>query len=317
MEIYETQAEIASRKNWFLSLLVITLVAFGTLVLLQGIAVVLIPPIFQISVDELMGLVGGDYSVPNGRMALLFAQGLGSGLGFWLATWGILRFLEKADLGWAKQLSRVNGKNLAWVTAMTVGGMLVNGLLMYWNSHLVLPEFLSGVEQWMRDMEKQLMELTQFLTDFQSIPELLAGILVIGVFAGVGEELFFRGLIQPKLQGYLRSPHWGIWVTALIFSAIHVQFYGFLPRLFLGALFGYLYHYTGSLFYPILGHILNNALTLLLVYWSNQGVLELDVQSTDTVSYPGAVVGILVINLGVRYFKKANRVKDEKLDQSV
>jgi membrane protease YdiL (CAAX protease family) len=317
MEIYETQAEIASRKNWFLSLLVITLVAFGTLVLLQGIAVVLIPPIFQISVDELMSLVGGDYSVPNGRMALLFAQGLGSGLGFWLATWGILRYLEKADLGWTKQLSRVNGKNLAWVTAMTVGGMLVNGLLMYWNSHLVLPEFLSGVEQWMRDMEKQLMELTQFLTDFQSIPELLAGILVIGVLAGVGEELFFRGLIQPKMQGYFRSPHWGIWVTAIVFSAIHVQFYGFLPRLFLGALFGYLYHYTGSLFYPILGHILNNALTLLLVYWSNQGVLELDVQSTDTVSYPGVVVGILVLNLGVRYFKKVNKGKDEKLDQSI
>lgn len=317
MEIYETQAEIASRKNWFLSLLVITLVAFGTLVLLQGIAVVLIPPIFQISVDELMSLVGGDYSVPNGRMALLFAQGLGSGLGFWLATWGILRYLEKADLGWTKQLSRVNGKNLAWVTAMTVGGMLFNGLLMYWNSLLILPEFLSGVEQWMRDMEKQLMELTQFLTDFQSIPELLAGILVIGVLAGVGEELFFRGLIQPKMQGYFRSPHWGIWVTAIVFSAIHVQFYGFLPRLFLGALFGYLYHYTGSLFYPILGHILNNALTLLLVYWSNQGVLELDVQSTDTVSYPGVVVGILVLNLGVRYFKKVNKGKDEKLDQSI
>jgi len=317
MEIYETQAEIASRKNWFLSLLVITLVAFGTLVLLQGIAVVLIPPIFQISVDELMSLVGGDYSVPNGRMALLFAQGLGSGLGFWLATWGILRYLEKADLGWTKQLSRVNGKNLAWVTAMTVGGMLVNGLLMYWNSHLVLPEFLSGVEQWMRDMEKQLMELTQFLTDFQSIPELLAGILVIGVLAGVGEELFFRGLIQPKMQGYFRSPHWGIWVTAIVFSAIHVQFYGFLPRLFLGALFGYLYHYTGSLFYPILGHILNNALTLLLVYASNEGLIEMDIQSTDAVSYPGALAGILVLILGFLYFKKANGVKDEKLDQSI
>ncbi|MEY3644355.1 MAG: hypothetical protein RLZZ207_1050 [Bacteroidota bacterium] len=317
MEIYETQAEIASRKNWFLSLLVITLVAFGTLVLLQGIAVVLIPPIFQISVDELMSLVGGDYSVPNGRMALLFAQGLGSGLGFWLATWGILRYLEKADLGWTKQLSRVNGKNLAWMTAMTVGGMLVNGLLMYWNSHLVLPEFLSGVEQWMRDMEKQLMELTQFLTDFQSIPELLAGILVIGVLAGVGEELFFRGLIQPKMQGYFRSPHWGIWVTAIVFSAIHVQFYGFLPRLFLGALFGYLYHYTGSLFYPILGHILNNTLTLLLVYASNEGLIEMDIQSTDAVSYPGALAGILVLILGFLYFKKANGVKDEKLDQSI
>ncbi len=317
MEIYETQAEIASRKNWLLSLVVITLVAFGTLVLLQGLSLAAVPFLFQVSMEDMMSLVSGNYDIPNGRMALLFIQGIGSGLGFCVATWIIVRFLEKANLNWAKQRARVSTKNLALVTVMTVGGMLVNGLLMYWNSHLVLPEFLSEVEQWMRDMEAQLMELTQFLTDFQSIPELLAGILVIGVFAGVGEEMFFRGLIQPKMQGYLRSPHWGIWVTAIIFSAIHAQFFGFLPRLFLGALFGYLYHYTGSLFYPILGHILNNALTLLLVYWSNQGVLELDMQSTDTVSYPGVVVGILVLNLGVRYFKKVNKGKDEKLDQGV
>jgi membrane protease YdiL (CAAX protease family) len=317
MEIYETQAEIATRKNWLLSLVVITLVAFGTLVLLQGISIALVPFLFQVSMEDLMSLVAGNYDIPNGRMALLFTQGVGSGLGFWAATWIVVRFLEKADLNWTKQLSRVNGKNMALVTAMTVGGMLFNGLLMYWNSHLVLPEFLSGVEQWMRDMETQLMELTQFLTDFQSIPELLTGILVIGVFAGVGEELFFRGLIQPKMQGYFRSPHWGIWVTAFIFSAIHAQFFGFLPRVFLGALFGYLYHYTGSLFYPILGHILNNALTLLLVYGANQGFIDLDVQATDTVSYPGAIVGFLVLILGFLYFKKVNRGKDEKLDQSV
>jgi membrane protease YdiL (CAAX protease family) len=317
MEIYETQAEIASRKNWLLSLVVITLVAFGALVLLQGISLALVPFLFQVSMEDLMSLVAGNYDIPNGRMALLFTQGIGSGLGFCAATWIIVRFLEKANLNWTKQLSRVSGKNLALVTAMTVGGMLFNGLLMYWNSLLVLPDFLSGVEQWMRDMETQLMELTQYLTDFQSIPELLAGILVIGVFAGVGEEMFFRGLIQPKMQRYFQSPHLGIWITAFIFSAIHVQFYGFLPRMFLGALFGYLYHYTGSLFYPILGHILNNTFTLLLVYASNEGLIELDVQSTDTVSYPGALVGFLVLILGFLYFKKVNRGKDEKLDQGV
>jgi membrane protease YdiL (CAAX protease family) len=317
MEIYETQAEIATRKNWLLSLVVITLVAFGTLVLLQGLSLAFVPFLFQVSMEDMMSLVSGNYDIPNGRMALLFTQGIGSGLGFWVATWIIIRFLEKANLNWAKQRTRVSSKNLALVTAMTVGGMLFNGLLMYWNSQMVLPEFLSGVEQWMREMETQLMELTVFLTDFQSIPELLTGILVIGVFAGVGEELFFRGLIQPKMQVYFRSPHWGIWVTAFIFSAIHAQFFGFLPRLFLGALFGYLYHYTGSLFYPILGHILNNALTLLLVYGSNQGFIDLDVQATDTVSYPAALVGFLVLILGFLYFKKVNRGKDEKLDQSV
>jgi len=317
MEIYETQAEIASRKNWLLSLVVITLVTFGTLVLLQGLSLAVVPFLFQVSMEDMMSLVSGNYDIPNGRMALLFTQGIGSGLGFWVATWIIIRFLEKANLKWAKQRARVSSKNLALVTAMTVGGMLLNGLLMYWNSQMVLPEFLLGVEQWMRDMETQLMELTVFLTDFQSIPELLTGILVIGVFAGVGEELFFRGLIQPKMQVYFRSPHWGIWVTAFIFSAIHAQFFGFFPRLFLGALFGYLYHYTGSLFYPILGHILNNALTLLLVYGSNQGFIDLDVQATDTVSYPAALVGFLVLILGFLYFKKVNRVPNEKLDESV
>lgn len=317
MEIYDTRAEIASRKNWPLSLVVITLVTFGTLVLLQGIAIAVIPSLFHLTMEDLIGLVGGDYDVPNGRMALLFVQGLGSGLGFWLATWGIIRFLEKADLGWTQQLERVNAKNLALVLVMTLGGMLFNGLLVHWNAQLQLPEFLSEVETWMKETELQLMELTKFLTDFQSIPELLTGILVIGVFAGIGEEMFFRGLIQPKIQFYLRSPHLGIWVTAFIFSAIHAQFFGFLPRMFLGAVFGYLYHYTGSLIYPIVGHICNNTLTLLLVYFANQGLLEFDIQSTEPISYPAAFGGLLVLILGFLYFKKVNRATDEKLGEGV
>ncbi|MCE2707913.1 MAG: lysostaphin resistance A-like protein [Bacteroidota bacterium] len=311
MEIYETQAEIASRKNWVLSLVVITLITFGTLVFLQGIATLLIPVLFQVSLDDLVALIEGNYQIPNGRMALLFTQGIGSGLGFCFATWIIVVLLEKASFRWKIQWSRVSGLNLGLILAMTLGGMLFNGFLVYWNSHLVLPSALAPLEQWMREMETQLMELTRFLTDFQSISELLAGILVIGVLAGIGEEVFFRGVIQPKLQGYLRSPHWGIWLTAIIFSAIHVQFYGFLPRLFLGALFGYMYHYTGSLIYPILAHILNNSLTLLAVYLSNQGHLSIDMESTDTVSIPAALGGFLVLSLGFLYFKKVNRVKDE------
>jgi membrane protease YdiL (CAAX protease family) len=317
MEIYDTQAEIASRKNWPFSLVVITLVTFGTLVLLQGIAIAVIPFLFQLTMEDLIGLVGGDYDVPNGRMAMLFVQGLGSGLGFWIATWGITRYLEKADLGWTQQLGRVNAKNLALVLVMTLGGMLFNGLLVHVNAQLQLPGFLADVEVWMKETELQLMELTKFLTDFQSIPELLTGILVIGVFAGIGEEMFFRGLIQPKMQFYLRSPHLGIWVTAFIFSAIHAQFFGFLPRMFLGAIFGYLYHYTGSLVYPIVGHIANNTLTLLLVYFANQGLLEFDIQSTEPISYPAAFGGLLVLILGFLYFKKVNRIGDEKLGEGV
>ncbi len=317
MEIYETQAEIAKRHNWLLSLVVIVLVTFGVLVLLQGLAVAFIPSLFNISLEDFMSLISGNYDVPNGRMAMLFAQGLGSGIGFWAASWFIIRFIEKANLHWDIQSARLNGKNLGLIVLMTLGGMLFNGLLVYWNAQLELPEVMAGMESWMKEMETQLMELTKFLTDFQNVPELLTGILVIGVFAGVGEELFFRGLIQPKMQGYFKSPHWGIWITAIIFSAIHVQFYGFLPRVFLGALFGYMYHYSGSLHYPILAHIFNNSLTVVVVYLSNQGYFDFDLESTDSVSYPAAIVGFLVLILGFLYFKKVNTLEDGKLDKGL
>ena len=317
MEIYETQAEIAKRHNWLLSLVVIVLVTFGVLVLLQGLAVAFIPSLFNISLEDFMSLISGNYDVPNGRMAMLFAQGLGSGIGFWAASWFIIRFIERAELHWDIQRTRFNGQNLGLIVLMTLGGMLFNGLLVYWNAQLELPEVMEGIETWMKEMETQLMELTKFLTDFQSVPELLTGILVIGVFAGVGEELFFRGLIQPKMQSYFKSAHWGIWITAIIFSAIHVQFYGFLPRVFLGALFGYMYHYSGSLLYPIIAHIFNNALTVVVVYLSNQGYFDFDLESTDSVSYPAGLVGLLVLILGFLYFKKVNTLLDGKLDKGL
>ncbi|GAB3232482.1 CPBP family intramembrane metalloprotease [Algoriphagus aestuariicola] len=317
MEIYETRTEIGSRKNWLLSLIVIVLVTFGVLILLQGVALALIPTLYNISIEDLLGLMTGNFDVPNGRMAMLFVQGIGSGIGFWVAAWVITRFIDKAELHWDVQRSRFNSKSFGVALAITLGAMFFNGLLVYWNAQLDLPESMAGLENWMKEMETQLMELTRFLTDFQTIPELLTGILVIGVFAGIGEEMFFRGVLQPKMKLYTNSAHWGIWLTAIIFSAIHVQFYGFLPRVFLGALFGYLYHYSGSLLYPILAHVFNNALTVLVIYMANQGLVDFDLESTDAVSYPAAITGLLVLMVGFFYFKKINPAKDGELDQSV
>ena len=317
MEIYEAYTEIAKRKNWLLSLIVIVLVTLGVLVLLQGLALALTPFLFKISLEDFLHLLEGNQEVPNGRMAMLFVQGIGSGIGFWVAAWIITRFIDKADLHWEVQRERFEVKVLGLACLVVLGGMLFNGLLIYWNSQMVLPESMTELENWMREKESQLMELTKYLTDFQTIPELVTGILVIGVFAGIGEEMFFRGVIQPKLQGYFKSPHWGIWITAIIFSAIHVQFFGFIPRVFLGALFGYLYHYSGSMFYPVIAHIFNNTLTVLLVYFANQGMVDFDLESVDTVSYPAALTGLLVLMGGFFYFKKINEAKHGQLDKGI
>lgn len=316
MEIYETQSEIAKRKSWLLSLVVIVLVAIGILIILQVLALALTPYLFGVSIEDIMGLMSGDFSAPNGRMAMFFIQGIGSGIGFWLAAYVITNFIDKADLHWEIQFPRFNLKGAGLVVLIAFGGMLFNSFLVHLNSQLVLPEALSGMEKWMKEMEEQLLELTLFLTDFQSIPELLAGILVIGVFAGIGEELFFRGVVQPKMKLYTGSAHAGVWLTAIIFSAIHLQFYGFLPRVFLGAMFGYLYLYSGSLTYPILAHIFNNSITIIMVYLSNSGQIDFDLESTDTVSYPVAFLGLLGLLAGIYYFKKLNSPNGE-LDKSI
>ncbi|SFU04375.1 hypothetical protein SAMN04489724_3571 [Algoriphagus locisalis] len=316
MEIYETESEIAKRKSWLLSLIVIVLVTIGVLIVLQVVALGVAPYLFNITIEEIMGLITGDYSPQNGRMAMFFVQGIGSGIGLWVAAYVIMHFIDKADLHWEVQFSRFNLVGAGLVLLVCLAGMLFNTLLIYFNSQLVLPEFMSGIESWMRDMETQTMELTKFLTDFQTIPELLTGLVVIGLLAGIGEEMFFRGLIQPKMHLYTGNAHAGVWVTAFIFSAIHLQFYGFLPRLFLGGMFGYLYYYSGSLTYPIIAHIANNSITVLMVYAANQGMIDFDLESTDTVSYPAALIGLLVLLAGIFYFKKINKPNGE-LEQGI
>jgi membrane protease YdiL (CAAX protease family) len=281
---------------------------------MQGIAIALLPVLFNISLEDLASLLTGNYNIPNGRMAFLFVQGLGGGIGFWLAAYIISSKIDKANLHWDIQFSKVKLFWVVVVLVLTLGGMFFNAFLIDFNSQLVLPEAMSELEAWMKQTENQMMELTKFLTDFENIQELLAGILVIGVLAGIGEEVFFRGLIQPKFRLYTGSIHWGIWLTAIVFSAIHMQFYGFLPRMFLGAIFGYLYVYSGSLVYPILAHIFNNSITVLLIYLSKQGTIDFDIESTDQVSYPLAFLGLLVLLGGIYYFKRLNLCDDGKLD---
>jgi hypothetical protein len=84
--------------------------------------------------------------------------------------------------------------------------------------------------------------------------------------------------------------------------------------MFLGAIFGYLYVYSGSLVYPILAHIFNNSITVLLIYLSKQGKIDFDIESTDQVSYPLAFLGLLVLLVGIYYFKRLNLRDDGKLD---
>jgi len=303
MQIYKTQSPIAAKSHWLLSFVVMILITLGLMFLLQGIGLLLVHPLFKIPLDEFMAVITAQSSNPNARMAFLFVQGLGGGGAFLLSALIIAKFIDKADMGGKQQLARFKFIGFLILLGVLFGGVLFNSLMIDWNAKVRLPAFLSDLEQMFRSQEDQLMALTKYLTDFDDLKEFFMGLLVIGIAAGVGEEFLFRGVLQPKLQTYTGNAHLGIWLAAFIFSAIHLQFYGLVPRMVLGAIFGYLYYYSGSLVYPILAHIFNNAFTVILVYLNKLGKIDFNIEETDQVSIPYALLGLVVLMVSLKLFK--------------
>ena len=134
------------------------------------------------------------------------------------------------------------------------------------NSKLILPEFMSAIEEWMKQSEEQSMLLISSFLKMDNFLDFLFIFLLVAILPAVGEELLFRGVLQKLFIKWTKKYHLGIWVTAILFSALHMQFYGFLPRLILGVMFGYLFFWSKSLWLPIIAHLLNNGSVVIAAY---------------------------------------------------
>jgi hypothetical protein len=167
-----------------------------------------------------------------------------------------------------------------------------SGFLVGWNKQMVLP--WPELEASLRAMENSLAEMSAYMMRFEMPWHFLLGLLVVAIIPGIGEELMFRGLVQPMMQGLLNNKHAGIWASACLFSAFHMQFYGFFPRLILGALFGYLVHWSGKLSYAMVAHAFNNGMTLLLIYLSGKALLPISIEAMEAVPVYMAIVSVIV-----------------------
>lgn len=141
------------------------------------------------------------------------------------------------------------------------------------NKAMSLPSWMAGIEQAMRAAEDSAAEVTQEMLNINSVGQLILCVLVVGVMAGLSEEMLFRGALLRTMQDSRLGKHAVVWITAFLFSALHMQFYGFVPRMLLGVWLGYLFVWTGSLWVPIIAHTLNNSTVVLMSYLSNKGVI--------------------------------------------
>lgn len=159
-------------------------------------------------------------------------------------------------------------KDIILVAFIVIASAPVMNLIIQWNESLTLPDSMTEISQWMRTSEEAAQESIKMLIGGGNISSLIATLLIVAIMAGLSEEIFFRGGLQRVLVTFPINHHLAIWITAFIFSAIHLQFFGFFPRLLLGAFFGYLAVWSGSLWLPILAHIANNAIAATAMWHS-------------------------------------------------
>jgi len=178
-------------------------------------------------------------------------------------------------------------------------------LLGEWNQQLKLPHALGAIEAQMKASEAEIALLTKKLLDVHSLKGLFGNVFLIAFIPALGEELFFRGALQQIFQNK-KNAIMAIWLTAFIFSAIHFQFYGFVPRFLLGAFFGYLLVWSGNLWLPVLAHFANNAIAIVFYYLKYNGfqVVDIDSIGTGNTLWIGCVSGLLALIMIVLFRAK-------------
>lgn len=179
----------------------------------------------------------------------------------------------------------------------------VINLLLDWNQSLKLPASLSGLENWMKSAETSAEIITRKFIETSSLKDLFVNVVLMAMLPAFSEEMVFRGIIQKILRQWTGKVHLSVWLAAAIFSFFHFQFYGFLPRLMLGALLGYLFVWTGNLLIPITVHFLNNFFSVVAGFWYTRFHLEGDYMELGNDSHPIVLVfSMILVIIIVRYF---------------
>jgi membrane protease YdiL (CAAX protease family) len=184
------------------------------------------------------------------------------------------------------------------------------------NNEIHLPSYFAGIETWMRHSEDSAQKLTDAFLATNTWGGFMVNLLMIAVLAAVGEELIFRGILVKLFREWSGNVHLAVIIPALLFSALHLQFYGFFGRLVLGVILGYLFVWSGSIWVPIVVHFLNNAMAVIVSFLDQRGLINTDLKSFGTSQNVFIIVGsflLMIFTLSViflhekGYFKKFSK----------
>jgi membrane protease YdiL (CAAX protease family) len=291
------------KRGPFASLLLFLIViVLGFMVIGPIISFFLVLPFYPGTMLEFIGSIQDPLGNPDIKVLLYIMQGVATFVGLIV---GPAWFLTTEQKSMGDQFRNRPGLIPILLTgSVVIVFMAVNSVFIQWNASVHFPEFAKGFESWAREREDLGAAVTKLLTDFDNIGQLLLAILVIAVIPAFGEEIVFRGIIQNQLHRATGNIHVSIFTAAILFSAMHLQFFGFVPRVLLGALFGYLYYWSGNLWFAVFAHFVNNCFSVLAVYFYQRGSFNYDLESPEAVPANFVVISALVTGGLLFYFYK-------------
>lgn len=293
--------ETARPLNKFLFLIFIVLVS---LLLFLGIGLLIGIPLFNIDIENFNNYF--TVNNPKNISFMKFMQAFQS-IGIFVLPPFVAGYLYSNNV-----YSYLEFNKIPLLISLLISGILIFTILPFVNftaeinSNLSLPAFLSGLENMMRESEKSAELITKAFLSVTTIKGLIINIIIVALIPAVGEELLFRGVIQKLFTEWFKNIHLGIIVAGILFSAIHFQFYGFLPRALLGILFGYLFFWSKNIWVPIFAHFVNNATGVIAYYYFqiNNSMEKVEKLGTEITQYPFLFGTLLLTIFFIFIFKK-------------
>ncbi len=263
---------------------------------------------------------------------LLFAFFFSSTLFYLFAYMGGVSHTYSADLGWLRFLQAFQsfmvfivvpclagwmfshnlrsyyvlrmptGRQMMWVAVLMVSLIPIVNFSMQLNKLVVFPESLQLLYNWMVQLEKQAEDILLFFFSDTSFLGLGLSLFIIAVIPAIGEELVFRGLLQKIFTQWTKNAHIAIWISAFLFSFIHFQFFGFLPRMLLGAFFGYLFLWSGNLLIPIFAHFVNNAIGVTMYWLYHRNSIDINLDTVGINEHSIIILVLSIISTGLLFY---------------
>ncbi|MBN2263578.1 MAG: CPBP family intramembrane metalloprotease [Prolixibacteraceae bacterium] len=288
----------------------VALIALIGLIAFMVLSALLAVPFF--GAEAFTGLLNNGLTVDESNFGLLKFFQMAQSIGLFVFPAIIAAFLFGGKLTSYLNLKRrpYVFSGIMAIVIILLASPLIN-VLGVWNAEMQLPDFLHGIEQWMKQSEESAAQLTELFVKADTVGVLLFNILLIGIIPAIGEEFLFRGVIQRIFSEWTKNHHVAIWLTAILFSALHLQFYGFIPRALLGAMFGYMFVWSGNLWLPVLAHFVNNTAAVFAYYLYGKGSISIDPDSigVGTAYQIAAIISLIFVIVFFLFYYRYEKMK--------